>query len=77
MTLTEYLGCDAATLKAMTDEQILAHFEPSLNVTRPERIEKKITPQSVAKNPEFHRQLAAASAVLGTNLQHLLFQKKR
>lgn len=38
MTLEQLLEMDAATLKAMTDEELLAHFEPYFNVTRPERV---------------------------------------
>ena len=76
MTLSEYLGADADTLKAMTDEQILAHFEPFLNVTRPERVEKKITPQAAAKNPEFAKNIAQLQK-MGINVGHLLYAKKK
>jgi hypothetical protein len=34
--LEELLDADAATLKAMSDEQLLEFFKPFINVTRPE-----------------------------------------
>ena len=37
MTLDQLLNCSAAELEKMTDAQLLEHFKPFLDVTRPER----------------------------------------
>lgn len=37
MTIEEILQCDAAKLEAMSNDELLKHFEPMLNITRPER----------------------------------------
>jgi hypothetical protein len=37
MTLEQLLEMDASTLEKMSDEDLRKHFEPMLNVTRPER----------------------------------------
>jgi hypothetical protein len=37
MTLAQLLECDAATLEKMSDAELLEHFKPYLDVTRPER----------------------------------------
>ena len=36
MKIEELLDCSAAELKAMTDAELLQHFEPYFTVTRPE-----------------------------------------
>lgn len=36
MKLEELLDCSAAQLEAMTDAELLEHFKPFLNITRPE-----------------------------------------
>ena len=43
MTLEALLEMDADTLSKMTDEELCKHFEPMLNVTRPERQEKRVS----------------------------------
>ena len=48
MTIEQLLECDAATLKAMSDEQLLAHFEPMFKVTRPE-LQVRVTKQTTAE----------------------------
>ena len=37
MTLDQLLECSADELEKMTDAQLLEHFKPFLDVTRPER----------------------------------------
>jgi len=41
MTLEALLEMDAATLEKMSDEELKKHFEPMLDVTRPERQVKR------------------------------------
>ncbi len=51
MRIEELLECDAATLKAMSDEQLLAHFEPMFKVTRPEFAVKPKAAESLSSIP--------------------------
>jgi len=49
MTLEEMFECsDPSLLEKITDVELKAHFEPFLNVTRPELVVKK----SVGREPE-------------------------
>lgn len=47
MTIEELLECSPEILEKMSDAELLKHFEPFLNVTRPERIVKKATKTEV------------------------------
>jgi len=46
MTLEALLEMDAEQLSKMSDEQLKAHFEPMLNVTRPDRAPKRVAGNS-------------------------------
>jgi hypothetical protein len=46
MTLETLLEMDADTLAKMSDEELKAHFEPMLNVTRPDRAPKRVAGNS-------------------------------
>jgi len=62
MTIEELIECDAAKLEAMSDQELLQHFEKYLNVTRPERQPARTTTaQNVVKaNPKLQQGLALA-----------------
>ncbi len=64
MTLEE-LTSDVSKLEAMTDAELLAHFAPMLNVTRPEIAnptgeKKRYSEQSIMKGFEKSAQFKAA-----------------
>lgn len=42
MTLDDLLGLQAKDLEKLSDDEIKKFFEPYLNVTRPERVEKEV-----------------------------------
>lgn len=46
MKQEELLECDAAMLESFTDVQLIAWYEPMFNVTRPERVERKVVKQA-------------------------------
>jgi hypothetical protein len=47
MTLEQLLDCSADELEAMTDAELLQHFEPFFKVTRPE-----LAPRPVRQNAD-------------------------
>ncbi len=57
MKLEDLLECNAATLEAMTDEQLLAHYQQFLCVTRPEFAPRPKAPSNkptpTANTPQF------------------------
>lgn len=60
MTIEELLDCSADQLERMTDAELLNHFAPYLNVTRPELCTKP-SGQSVSKplvNPALTKAIA-------------------
>lgn len=85
MTLETLLDCDASKLEAMTDAQLLEHFAPYLNVTRPElaRAITNSSPRSV-KNyaeqkelPIYNDKQKAALALLAAEGVDTSFMKQR
>jgi len=50
VTLTQLLDCSADQLEKLSDAELLKHFEPFLNVTRPERA-RTITPKKTEPAP--------------------------
>ena len=76
MTLEQLLDCDAVTLEAMTDEQLLTHFKPFLNVTRPELAPKKRTNPD-QPIPFVIKQKMAKLQALGIDLDFMQSNRKR
>lgn len=57
MTPEQLIDCDAAQLIAMSDVELLEHFKPYLNVTRPELARAASTYTSVGKHYAEQKQL--------------------
>lgn len=57
MTLEDLLDCDADKLIAMSDEELLNHFKPYLNVTRPELARAASTSTNVGRHYAEQKQL--------------------
>lgn len=82
MTLDELLDCNAAKLEAMSDEELLKHFEPMLNITRPERASLAVVKQEreLAKtNPKLLQGIKLAQELgidLGDSLLRTTKRKK-
>ncbi len=79
MTIEEVLECSASQLEAMSDAELLKHFQQYLDVTRPERVaERKQT-----NNPKPHVQIylspakKAAMAMLADEGVDLSFLNRR
>lgn len=72
MTLEQMLDCDAATLKAMSDDVLLKHFQKYLCVTRPELAPrpKKSTAQSAPIDFAMKQKIAKLEA-LGIDCSHM------
>ena len=72
MTLEEIIDCDAATLKAMSDDELLKHFKQYLCVTRPELAPrpKKATVQSAPIDFAMKQKIAKLEA-LGIDCSHM------
>jgi len=55
MSIDEICGMSAAELAKMTDEQLLEHFKPFLDITRPERVrqvkQKEMKVQQIQLSP--------------------------
>lgn len=66
MTIEQLIACDAATLEAMSNEELLKHFEPMLNITRPERqtvSTHKKEQQIRQQNPQLAKGVALAKSL--------------
>jgi hypothetical protein len=65
MNIEELIECDAAKLELMTDEQLLEHFKPMLDITRPERQTKTKTQEQtiLQMNPQFAKGVALAKSL--------------
>jgi len=77
MTLEQLMDCSWEELKAMSDEQLLAHFKQYLPVTRPELAPRPVKkdsfdPQSVAR-----KQKLAKLAELGFDVSLLSPKQKK
>lgn len=77
MTIAELLDCDAATLQRMTDEELVAHFAPYLNVTRPELAPKVSKGVAVAPIDFATRQKMEKLAELGIDVSGIFKKKKK
>lgn len=87
MTLEQLLQCDAATLKGMSDKELLEYFKPYLNVTRPELAEKpaRKSPTTAVKEykptvqltPQKQRALELLAASGDVDMSFLKRQMKR
>jgi hypothetical protein len=74
MTLEEILDCSAEKLQAMTDEELLKHFTPYLDITRPERAAKRVTSQAISPDMQLKlKQLAS----LGIDVSLPMKRKKK
>ena len=75
MKLDDLLDCSAAQLEAMSDAELLAHFEPMLKVTRPEFAVKPVAPThkpiAVVKTKQFASKIEQMKAA-GVDLSFLL-----
>lgn len=61
MSIDEILQCSAAQLEAISDEELLKHFQKYLTTTRPEMAVKKSPPkpiqQEMIMTPEKYKKL--------------------
>lgn len=82
MTIEELCKCSAAQLEALSDKELLEHFQKYLTVTRPELATKPVNskpkeqvyvPQYTAQQKLALEQLAAE----GVDLQFLQRRKKK
>jgi len=74
MTLEELLDCSADKLKAMTDEELRAYFEPYFDITRPERaVKAKAAP---AISPDMQLKLKQLAS-LGIDVSLPIKRKKK
>ena len=80
MKIEELLECSAEQLQAMTDAQLLEHFKPYLNVTRPEFAPRPKAPTNrpvpVAETKQFAAKVAQLNA-LGLDLDINDFRKRK
>lgn len=65
MTIESIVGCSADELERMTDAELLEHFKPYLNVTRPENNPRAIQEQRKLQiiNPQLAKGLALAKSL--------------
>lgn len=75
MTIEEILECSAAQLKAMSDAELLKHFEQYLIVTRPELATKP--KQTTMKEEPIDPKKKAILAELAADGIDLSFLKKK
>jgi hypothetical protein len=80
MKIEQLLECSAEQLQAMTDAELLKHFEPYLNVTRPEFAPRPQAasnkPTAIAATPQFQAKLKQLQA-LGIDINSNDFQKRK
>ncbi len=82
MQLEQLLDCSADKLEAMSDAELLAHFEPFLKVTRPELAEKPRAKQEREQSvmnfmsPEKKARLAALAAE-GIDVSFIKHKRKK
>lgn len=79
MTIEELVQCDASTLEAMSDADLLKHFEPMLNVTRPERasaVMKRNEQQLMAANPKLQMGMSLLKS-MGVDMAGVFAPTKR
>ena len=80
MKIEELLECSAEQLQAMTDAQLLEHFKPYLNVTRPEFAPRPKAPTNrpvpVAETKQFAAKIQQLNA-LGLDLDINDFRKRK
>ncbi len=78
MSLEEICECDAATLKKMTDIELLEHFKQYLTVTRPELAAKqpRTTQQPAIKLDPKKQAALATLAAGGLDLSFMKRKKK-
>ena len=79
MTIEKLIECDAATLEAMSDAELLEHFKIYLDVTRPERNPQKIHKQEqqiMQINPKLKAGLDLAKS-LGIELDMAALSHRR
>lgn len=78
MTLSELLDCDAATLKAMSDEELTKHFSAYFNVTRPELAPKVARSGATIAPVDFAtKQKMQKLAELGIDVSGIFKKKKK
>lgn len=84
MTLEQLLDCDADTLVKMTDTELLEHFKPYLNVTRPELARAASTSTNIGKHyaeqkqlPIYNDKQRAALELMAANGVDVSFMKRR
>lgn len=51
MTIEKLLECSASDLAAMSDEELVKHFEPYLNITRPDRESARLADKQTTRAP--------------------------
>ena len=78
MTIETLIGCSADELERMSDAELLEHFKPYLNVTRPENNPKAIQEQRklMVVNPQLAKGLALAKS-LGIDIPTYKLPTKR
>jgi len=68
MTITELLGTSVEELEAMTDDELVKHVEPYLNITRPELAAAKLptrTKQTKINKPKKYTRSNNAALMAG------------
>lgn len=79
-TIEELVACDASKLEAMTDQELLKHFEQYLNITRQELAPKQQRQEQrmLAENPKLKQGLNLLKDLgidIGSSLQP--YRKKK
>jgi hypothetical protein len=79
MTIEEILDCSAEQLKAMSDEELLKHFQQYLCVTRPELAAKERKDKVPIVNPIFHdpKKKAALEALAATGIDISFIRRRK
>jgi hypothetical protein len=80
MTIDEIVGLTAEQIAAMSDEELLKHFNPFLDITRPERVrqvkQKEMKIEQIVLSPQKQAALAMLKES-GVDLSFLNRRKKR
>jgi len=79
MTLEALLEMDADTLAKMSDEELKKHFEPMLNVTRPDRAPKRTGNSSGTKIVEYisPQKQAVLDLLKGEGFDYMAIKRKK
>ena len=79
MTLEQLLEMDAEQLSKMSDEELKKHFEPMLNVTRPDRAPKRNSSTSQPKIMQYisPQKQAVLNLLKGEGFDYLAIKRKK